>query len=152
MKLPVFFFSFWLPKAHVEAPTTSRILLAGVLLKLGGFGLYRFASFFSCLEVVGWLFFGVRGCLLSPLMPSYQRDTKRYAAWSSVVHMGFVFILFLVCGGRASLGAALLLTHGYLSALLFYFIGEVYHSFGSRVLYFFKGVSSLGVFWGVSFC
>lgn len=64
----------------MEASTTSRILLAGLLLKLGGVGLYRFLFIFSSLEVSLWLFFGVGGCLVAPFIPSSQRDRKRFAA------------------------------------------------------------------------
>lgn len=140
VKLPVFFFHYWLPRAHVEAPTTSSILLAGLLLKLGGVGIYRIFFFFESFGGVFWYFLAVCGCFFSPLLPIFQRDLKKFAAYSSVVHMNFAFFMTLrMRTSSFSFVGLLLLTHGYLSSLLFCFIGEVYYSSGSRILYYFSG-------------
>jgi len=94
-KLPVFIFHVWLPKAHVEAPTSASIFLASLLLKLGGFGFYRFMGFFCSTHIGFWVLLGYSGCFLAPFFVALQRDLKRLAAYSSVLHINFVFISFI---------------------------------------------------------
>jgi NADH:ubiquinone oxidoreductase subunit 4 (subunit M) len=80
------------------------------------------------------------GISLSPFFCSFQRDLKRIAAYSSVVHINFIFISFI--RGRtigASLGTSLFILHGFLSAAFFYIIGRFYHRRGTRLLFYFRG-------------
>jgi len=149
-KLPVFIFHVWLPKAHVEAPTSASIFLASLLLKLGGFGFYRFMGFFCSTHIGFWVLLGYSGCFLAPFFVALQRDLKRLAAYSSVLHINFVFISLLSESSQSlGLGFSLFLLHGFLSTILFFLIGNFYHFFGTRLVFYFSGLFSLGLIFGV---
>uniref|UniRef100_A0A0K0EK50 NADH-ubiquinone oxidoreductase chain 4 n=1 Tax=Strongyloides stercoralis TaxID=6248 RepID=A0A0K0EK50_STRER len=87
MKFPVFFLHLWLPKAHVEAPTSASILLAGLLLKFGTVGFVRIIKSLSYCHINYWFFFSVLGMFISCFVCVFQSDFKSLAAYSSVVHM-----------------------------------------------------------------
>lgn len=150
MKFPVIFLHYWLPKAHVEAPTRARILLAGLLLKLGGVGLYRVVGVFSPSHFCFWVLLGLVGCSLSPLICVYQRDLKSLSAYSSIVHINFVFRIERINpSSLRSLSLLLLTLHGYISAVLFFVVGEVFHCVGRRKVYYLSGVTNRVVLTGV---
>lgn len=137
MKFPIYFLHFWLPKMHVEAPTLARMLLAGLLLKFGVFGFYRvfyimkfnFLSFFYIVVFIG--------LVLGRILRLIQRDLKSLVAFASVCHLSFTFFCFLFFN-NLSVSAFIFsaISHGFLSALTFWFVGEVYHQVGSRLIYF----------------
>nr|QCX42049.1 NADH dehydrogenase subunit 4 [Margaritifera margaritifera] len=145
VKLPVYGVHLWLPKAHVEAPVSGSMLLAGVLLKLGGYGLVRFSSLVGSsggffLEVVVCL--GLFGGFLASAACCAQSDMKALVAYSSVGHMS------MVLGGVFSntiwgLNGVILLMvgHGLCSAGLFFAVSEMYKLFGSRMLFMVRGSS-----------
>lgn len=136
VKLPVYGLHRWLPIAHVEAPTFGSMLLAGLLLKLGGCGLYRFLVCFPGLFTglaSNLLSFLLVGIVASGLICSLQRDVKRLIAYSSVVHMTSVGVIYILDTPLAiSASLILLVLHGISSPLIFYMVGELYNSSGTR--------------------
>lgn len=144
VKLPIYGLHSWLPIAHVEAPTFGSILLAGLLLKLGGCGLYRFSislpGLFTNLSPY-LLSFLLVGIFLSGLICSLQRDLKRLIAYSSVVHItsvGLIYVLDSTLATRASL--ILLTLHGVSSPLMFYIVGQLSSNSGTRNIILLRGI------------
>nr|YP_009127941.1 NADH dehydrogenase subunit 4 [Gongylonema pulchrum]AIY56395.1 NADH dehydrogenase subunit 4 [Gongylonema pulchrum] len=153
VKFPVYFFHLWLPKAHVEAPTSTSMVLAGVMLKLGGVGMYRMmmGSGFFGLEV--WLFLSFFSMVFCSFICMLQSDSKSLAAYSSICHMGFVLLseMCMVYYGK-SMALVMMLAHGYTSVLMFYFIGEFFHVSGSRLIYYFRGFFNCNLLFSLFFC
>nr|YP_009123022.1 NADH dehydrogenase subunit 4 [Cherax tenuimanus]AJK90906.1 NADH dehydrogenase subunit 4 [Cherax tenuimanus] len=155
VKLPLFMFHLWLPKAHVEAPVAGSMILAGVLLKLGGYGLIRVLGLFSEVNKMFswlWMSLGILGGVIISLMCLRQVDMKSLIAYSSVAHMG------LVLGGLVSMSSwglngalVVMIGHGLCSSGLFCLANIVYERFGSRSLMISKGLlnfmPSLGLWW-----
>nr|AVV66513.1 NADH dehydrogenase subunit 4 [Cooperia oncophora] len=143
MKFPVYFLHLWLPKAHVEAPTTASMLLAGLLLKLGTAGFLRIMNSMSFIYNNFWIFIALLGMILASICCVFQSDSKSLAAYSSVTHMSFLLLsltLLLISGKVA--GLMMMLAHGYTSTLMFYVIGEFYHTSSSRMIYFMNNFMS----------
>jgi NADH-quinone oxidoreductase subunit M len=137
VKFPIVPFHTWLPDAHVEAPTGGSVLLAGLLLKLGGYGLIRWAleilpAGMARLEPL--LFFVAFASIIwGSLVSLSQRDLKRLVAYSSINHMGIVLLAIAVYSQLGLTAAVLLMfAHGIVSALLFMIAGTVHHTFGTR--------------------
>jgi proton-translocating NADH-quinone oxidoreductase chain M len=137
VKLPSFPLHTWLPDAHVEAPTGGSVLLAGVLLKMGGYGIFRICLgiFPDAARNLWWVLaiLGIASMVYSAFVCLAQVDLKRLVAYSSVGHMGFVLL------GAASLtvigvqgGIFQLFNHGVITAILFMLAGSVKHSTGTR--------------------
>nr|APX39435.1 NADH dehydrogenase subunit 4 [Cryptocephalus celtibericus] len=147
VKIPMFFLHLWLPKAHVEAPVSGSMILAGVMLKLGGYGLMRFLKFFlksgfswGIILMVLSLFGGV----LVSLICLRQSDMKSLIAYSSVAHMGLVLgglMTFSVWGFYG--GLILMLGHGLCSSGLFCLANLNYERFNTRSFYLNKGLINL---------
>lgn len=143
VKLPVFFLHLWLPKAHVEAPILGSILLAGVLLKLGGYGLYKNIGYLlSFCFSLSWFFirFSIIGRIYMGFVCLRQVDFKSLVAYSSVVHIGpvlcsFFFILYYNILG----GVFLILSHGICSMILFYTLNISYEWVGRRRFFLIRG-------------
>ena len=131
IKLPVVPFHTWLPDAHTDAPTAVSVILAGVLLKMGGYGILRLS--FSIMPDVArdasvWLAaFAVLSILYGAIVTLMQTDLKRLIAYSSVSHMGYVLLGASALGTVGLTGAAMqMFTHGLITGLLFVLVGMVY--------------------------
>ncbi len=137
IKVPVFPFHTWLPLAHVEAPTAGSILLAGVLLKVGSYGLLRFNMGMTPLGAVA-LFpmlatLAVVGIIYGALTALAQTDMKRLVAYSSVSHMGFILLGMLAMNDVGMNGAVIhMLNHGLTTGALFACVGVLYERYHTR--------------------
>ncbi len=147
VKFPIVPFHTWLPDAHVEAPTGGSVLLAGLLLKLGGYGLIRWAVIIlpSTLTRVDPILFFVAflSIVWGAVLSLSQRDLKRMIAYSSINHMGIV-LLAISLNSALGLTAAVLLmfAHGVVSALLFMGAGTFHHTYGTRDIPSVGGINS----------
>jgi NADH:ubiquinone oxidoreductase subunit 4 (subunit M) len=142
VKLPVYGLHFWLPIAHVEAPTFGSIILAGVLLKLGGVGLLRSLPLFRLLDCFCYLLsYFMLALVTVTLVCCFQSDMKRLIAYSSVRHI-IVLPPLLIMRTSSSLSGVIIimLIHGVASPLLFMLVGIIYSLFSTRQLVFVRGL------------
>ncbi|WP_416672177.1 NADH-quinone oxidoreductase subunit M [Egbenema bharatensis] len=145
IKIPVVPFHTWLPDAHVEAPTPASVLLAGVLLKLGTYGLLRFGlGLFpeAWTEIAPWLaWIAVVSVLYGSFAAIAQTDMKKIVAYSSVGHMGYIILAAAVATPLSLTGTvAQMISHGLISALLFLLVGVVYSKTGTRDVNVLRGL------------
>ena len=130
VKLPAFLVHTWLPDAHTEAPTAGSVILAGLMLKTGAYGMLRFAiPLFpdaSSTLVPAAMIIGVAGIIYGAILAFAQRDFKRMVAYTSVSHMGFV-LLGIYAGTRIALQGAIveILAHGLATGALFLIVGMI---------------------------
>lgn len=146
VKTPVYFFHLWLPKAHVEAPVAGSIILAGVLLKLGGYGLIRLFIFSedNVIERFSWLrALAIFGAVLGSLICLRQTDVKSLVAYSSVAHIALVLLGLRLNSYIGVSGAFIIMVaHGLCSSGLFSLVGIVYERVASRsILILRRGLS-----------
>nr|YP_009500812.1 NADH dehydrogenase subunit 4 [Palaemon annandalei]AXB37206.1 NADH dehydrogenase subunit 4 [Palaemon annandalei] len=144
VKLPMYLVHLWLPKAHVEAPVAGSMILAGVLLKLGGYGLVRVCPLFSKVSMGlswVWVSFGLVGGFFVSLICLRQGDMKSLIAYSSVAHMALVLCgLMLYSWWGLSGAVAVMVGHGLCSSGLFCLANMSYERLGSRSLLVSKGL------------
>jgi len=146
IKVPLFPFHTWLPDAHTEAPTAGSVILAGVLLKMGTYGLLRFnlALFPNAARDWAWviMILAVIGIIYGALVAMVQPDVKRLVAYSSVSHMGFV-VLGLFSFTELGMQGALyqMLNHGISTGALFLFVGFIYERRHTRMISEFGGLA-----------
>ena len=137
VKLPVVPFHTWLPDAHTQAPTAGSVVLAGLMLKTGAYGLIRFVvplfprEAHACSSVA--IVLGLIGILYGAFMAFAQTDLKRLVAYTSVSHLGFVFVAVFVWNTVALQGAVMqMLAHGISTGALFVLAGVLQHRLGTR--------------------
>ena len=146
IKVPMFPFHTWLPDAHVEAPTAGSVILAGVLLKMGAYGLLRFclplfptaavsiAPFMSILALIGIIY----GALVAMVQP----DVKKLVAYSSVSHMGLIVLGIFAFTTQGLQGSTVqMLNHGLSTGALFLLVGMIYERRHTRMISDFGGLA-----------
>jgi NADH-quinone oxidoreductase subunit M len=140
VKIPVFPLHTWLPLAHVEAPTAGSVLLAGVLLKLGTYGMLRLClpMFPHACVTIGvplMAALAVAGIIYGSLCALAQRDIKKLVAYSSVAHLGFCVLgLFALNAAGISGGVLQMINHGLSTGALFLLVGMIYDRYHTRML------------------
>jgi NADH-quinone oxidoreductase subunit M len=147
IKVPVFPFHTWLPDAHVEAPTAISVILAGVLLKMGTYGMLRFNyQLFPdiTVELIKWIaVLGLINIIYGALCAMAQRDFKKLIAYSSISHMGFVMLGMASLTSEGINGAVLqMFNHGTITAQLFLIVGIIYDRAHHRDINGFGGLAT----------
>jgi NADH-quinone oxidoreductase subunit M len=147
IKVPMFPFHTWLPDAHVEAPTPISVILAGVLLKMGTYGMLRY-NWAILPDATKWAAYGVAvfgaiNIVYAAFVCMAQKDMKKLIAYSSVSHMGFVLLGMAACTPQAITGAVFQMWgHGIVSPMLFLIAGVIYDRAHTRDIEGFGGLAS----------
>ena len=148
VKIPLFPVHTWLPDAHTEAPTAGSVILAGVLLKMGIYGMYRFMiplfpeamGFFSPALMI----ISVVGIIYGAFVAFAQKDIKRLVAYSSVSHMGFVMLGLIAMTPTAVTGSILqMINHGISTGALFLLVGMIYERRHTRAISDYGGIAKI---------
>ncbi|HKT14380.1 MAG TPA: NADH-quinone oxidoreductase subunit M [Allosphingosinicella sp.] len=147
VKMPMWPVHTWLPDAHVQAPTAGSVILAGVLLKMGGYGFVRFSlpMFPEASAELLWLVMGLSmiAIVYTSLVALVQRDMKKLIAYSSVAHMAFVTIGLFAFNHQGIDGAlVVMLSHGLVSGALFLCVGVIYDRLHTREIDRYGGLST----------
>jgi NADH-quinone oxidoreductase subunit M len=148
IKVPLFPVHTWLPDAHTEAPTAGSVILAGVMLKMGTYGLIRFGLFLFP-EASSWfgpvmLTLGTIGIIYGALTAVVQKDLKRLVAYSSVAHLGFIVIGTYSLTNQGLSGSVLqMINHGVSTGALFLLVGWIYERRHTREISQLKGLQKL---------
>nr|WNV65530.1 NADH dehydrogenase subunit 4 [Cyanopterus ninghais] len=147
IKMPMYMIHLWLPKAHVEAPISGSMILAGIMLKMGSYGLYRMIlifpqMFFNFSKFL--IFINLMGSLISSLICLNQSDMKIIVAYSSVVHMSIMMASMFTMMNISFKGSILLMiAHGLCSSSMFFIINLMYECFKSRNIFINKNLINI---------
>ena len=156
IKVPIFPFHSWLPDAHVQAPTAGSVILAGVLLKMGTYGIVRFNLNLFPEATVAWAptiaFLGVVGIIYGAWVSYAQNNVKKLVAYSSVSHLGFVVVGIFALNAQGLQGATLqMVNHGISTGGLFLIVGMLYERWHTKEMADYGGVwKAMPVFGGIS--
>nr|YP_009228438.1 NADH dehydrogenase subunit 4 [Idioscopus nitidulus]AKU47325.1 NADH dehydrogenase subunit 4 [Idioscopus nitidulus] len=160
VKLPMFMFHYWLPKAHVQAPVSGSMILAGLFLKIGGYGLIRFMFIYEYLFFnysFIWYSMSIWGSILVSMVCFIQGDIKCMIAYSSICHMGMCLMGLLSMSYWGLIGSYLMMiSHGLCSSGMFCMANIIYERLLSRSFYINKGLisflPSLSLVWFIFCC
>ncbi|HET9666921.1 MAG TPA: NADH-quinone oxidoreductase subunit M, partial [Desertimonas sp.] len=146
----------WLPDAHTQAPTAGSVILAGVMLKLGTYGLLRFGLYLFP-EAAQWsrpllLTLAVIGIIYGAVVATMQRDLKRLVAYSSVAHLGFIILGMFALTSQAVTGGVLqMINHGVSTGALFVLVGWIYERRHTREIAELRGIQQVAPIFAAGF-
>ena len=156
VKVPMFPLHTWLPDAHTQAPTAGSVILAGVMLKLGTYGLLRFGLYLFP-EAAHWarplfLTLAVIGIIYGAIVATMQKDLKRLVAYSSIAHLGFIVLGTFAFTTQAITGGVLqMINHGVSTGALFLLVGWIYERRHTREIAELKGIQSVAPIFAAGF-
>jgi NADH-quinone oxidoreductase subunit M len=156
VKVPMFPLHTWLPDAHTQAPTGGSVILAGVMLKLGTYGLLRFGLYLfpeaARWSRPLWLTLAVIGILYGAVAATMQKDLKRLVAYSSVAHLGFIVLGTFAFTSQAISGSVLqMINHGVSTGALFVLVGMIYERRHTREIDQLKGIQHVAPIFAAGF-
>ena len=156
VKVPIFPLHTWLPDAHTQAPTAGSVVLAGVMLKLGTYGLLRFGVYLfpeaSYWSRHLWLTLAVIGIIYGAIAATMQKDLKRLVAYSSVAHLGFIVLgTFAFTSQSMSGGVIQSVNHGVSTGALFLFVGWIYERRKTRQIAELNGLQKVAPIFAAGF-
>ena len=156
VKVPLFPLHTWLPDAHTQAPTAGSVILAGVLLKLGTYGLVRFGLYLFP-EAAWWsrplfLTLGVIGIIYGAVVATMQKDLKRLVAYSSIAHLGFIILgTFAITSQALTGGVVQMVNHGLSTGALFLLVGWIYERRHTREIAELRGIQAVAPVFAAGF-
>jgi NADH-quinone oxidoreductase subunit M len=156
VKVPIFPLHTWLPDAHTQAPTAGSVILAGVMLKLGTYGMLRFGLYLfpeaAYWSRYFWLGLAVIGIIYGAIVATMQKDLKRLVAYSSVAHLGFIVLGTFAFTTQAITGSVMqMVNHGISTGALFLMVGWIYERRHTREISELSGLQSVAPIFAAGF-